>query len=172
MALQNWVLPILIGIVSAVVLLAILCNDPYIKSKFSDLGALIQLETSRPVYYGINWIPLNNSTQLPLVPPTNNITSFNSPNYIDGINSQPIYNYFPKTPLTSLTPTQHFTKPNTKPNTIPNTTQSQNNSAYANPNKAYNSHKAFYWGGYPYPYPVIYLPPTDMDNVKGIEDKI
>lgn len=43
MFFQNWILPILIGIISAVLLVAILFND---KQKFSDLGAVIQLDTS------------------------------------------------------------------------------------------------------------------------------
>lgn len=46
--------------------------------------------------------------------------------------------------------------------------------AFANPNTGYDAHKAHYWalaGGYPYPYPVMLMPPTDMDKVHGVEDK-
>jgi hypothetical protein len=61
MVLQNWILPILIGIVSAYLLLSILYNNyPHIRQKFSDIGALIQLQTSRPYYY-TNWVPENQS---------------------------------------------------------------------------------------------------------------
>jgi len=61
MVLQNWILPFLIGIVAAYLLLSILYNNyPEIKQKFSDLGALIQLQTSRPYYYA-NWVPENQS---------------------------------------------------------------------------------------------------------------
>ena len=61
MVLQNWIFPLLIGIVSAYLLLSILYNNyPHIRQKFSDLGALIQLQTSRPYYY-TNWVPENQS---------------------------------------------------------------------------------------------------------------
>jgi len=61
MFLQNWVLPILIGIVAAYLLMSILYNNyPEVRQKFSDLGALIQLQTSRPNYY-VNFVPENQS---------------------------------------------------------------------------------------------------------------
>jgi len=61
MVLQNWILPFLIGIVSAYLLMSILYyNSPTFRQNFSDLGALIQLQTSRPVYYA-NWVPENQS---------------------------------------------------------------------------------------------------------------
>ena len=59
MVLQNWIFPFLIGIVAAYLLMSILYNNyPEIRNKFSDLGAITQLQTSRPVYYA-NWIPEN-----------------------------------------------------------------------------------------------------------------
>ena len=61
MVLQNWILPFLIGVVSAYLLMSILYfNSPTFRQNFSDLGALIQLQTSRPVYYA-NWVPENQS---------------------------------------------------------------------------------------------------------------
>ena len=61
MFLQNWVLPILIGIVAAYLLMSILYNNySEVRQKFSDLGALIQLQTSRPNYY-VNFVPENQS---------------------------------------------------------------------------------------------------------------
>jgi len=167
MALTTWILPMLIGFVAAVLLLTILYKDPYIRSKFADLGALIQLQTSRPVYYGIGWVPVNNSNQLPPVPATENITSFNSPLYVDGTTS-PVYNYYPKTQLnpTSVPTNKQVTIKNS------NTVQNNQNLAYANPNTAYDSHKAYYWalsGGYPYPYPVL-PPPNNMNKVQGVQD--
>ena len=61
MVLQNWILPFLIGIVSAYLLMSILYyNSPTFRQNFSDLGALIQLQTSRPAYYA-NWVPENQS---------------------------------------------------------------------------------------------------------------
>ena len=61
MFLQNWVLPLLIGLVSTYLLMSILYNNyPILRQKFSDLGALIQLQTSRPVYY-VDLIPQNQS---------------------------------------------------------------------------------------------------------------
>jgi len=172
MALKDWILPTLIGIVAAFLLLAILYNDPYIKSKFSDLGALIQLETSRPAYYGLGWVPVNGDYQLPPTPATGNITSVDSPLYADGPLAYPVYNYYPQTPLNPV-PTQN-TKKNTKHT---NTQQTSQDLAFSNPNQTYDAHKAYYWGlsgGYPYPYPfpMMYLPSTDMDKVKGVEDKI
>ena len=165
MALTRWILPILIGIVSAVLLLSILYNDPYIKSKFADLGALIQLETSRPAYYGLGWVPVDSNYQLPPTPATGNITSVDSPLYSDGSLSYPVYNYYPQTLLNPV-PTQNTQQP----------IQNQD-LAFSNPSKTYDAHKAYYWGlsggyPYPYPYPMMYLPSTDMDKVKGVEDKI
>ena len=59
MVLQNWILPFLIGVVSAYLLMSILYfNSPTFRQNFSDLGALIQLQTSSPYYY-TNWIPEN-----------------------------------------------------------------------------------------------------------------
>ena len=168
MAYTGWILPILIGIVASVLLLTILYNDPYIKSKFSDLGALIQLETSRPVYYGMAWVPNNaNAPNQLQAPVEGNITTFNSPLYYGNPVSFPIYNYFPQTPLNPTIPTKN----NSNIPTIPTT----NDLAFTNPNTAYDAHKAYYWalsGGYPYPYPMYILPTTDMDKVRGVEDKI
>jgi len=178
MALKGWILPTLIGAVAAVLLLAILYNDPYVKSKFSDLGALIQLETSRPAYYGLGWVPVNNNYQLPPTPATGYITSVDSPLYANGELAYPVYNYYPQT-LLNPDPTQTTLNKNISiKNTIsPNTQQQIQNQdlSFSNPSKTYDAHKAYYWalsGGYPYPYPMMYLPSTDMDKVKGVEDKI
>ncbi len=171
MALTGWILPILIGSVAAVLLLMILYKDSYIRSKFSDLGALIQLQTSRPVYYGIGWTPVNASNQLPPVPATGNITTFNSPLYVDG-SAYPVYNYYPQTPLN---PTAvPINKQVTVTNINANQDKNNQNLAFANPNNVYDAHKAYYWalsGGYPYPYPMLY-PPNDMNKVQAVEDKI
>jgi hypothetical protein len=169
MALTTWILPTLIGFVAAVLLLTILYNDSYVRSKFADLGALIQLQTSRPAYYGIGWTPVNASNQLPPVPATGNITSFNSPIYLDGTTS-PVYNYYPQTELnpTAVATNKQVTIKNS------NTVQNNQNLAFANPNNIYDAHKAYYWalsGGYPYPYPILY-PPNDMNKVQGVEDRI
>jgi hypothetical protein len=167
MALTNWVLPILIGIVASVLLLAILYN-PYIKNKFSDLGALIQLQTSRPVYY----VPLNYYNQLSPVPEPGYITSTNSPLYPG--NAYPVYNYYPQTPLNkNVTVTNSNSNSKDKLKNKSNQNNKNNNAAFVNPDGQYDPHKAYYWalsGGYPYP--VMYFPSTDMDKVKGIEDKI
>ena len=61
MVLQNWIFPFLIGAVATYMLMSILYNNyPELKQKFSDLGAIIQLQTSRPYYYA-NWVPENQS---------------------------------------------------------------------------------------------------------------
>lgn len=165
MALQTWVLPILIGIVAAILLVAILFNDTY-KQKFSDLGALIQLQTSRPYYYG--YVPINYDATVPPNAPQGQISPSDSPLWVDG-GATPIYNFYPKAPLNG--------KPNVAPSNVPASTLSAADSglAFANPNNGYDSHKAYYWalsGGYPYPYPVMVMPPTDMDKVHGVLDKI
>jgi hypothetical protein len=176
MALASWILPILIGFVASVLLFAILYNDPYIKSKFSDLGALIQLETSRPVYYGVGWVPDNANNQLPPPVAQGNITTFQSPLYDGNPVSFPIYNYFPQTPLNPKpTSTSSTTSSTSTTPTKPTTKASTEDAAFANPNTAFDAHKAYYWalsGGYPYPYPMYVLPATDMDKVRGVEDKI
>jgi len=59
MVMQTWILPILIAIVATYLLISILYNNNQsIIQKFSDLGALIQLQTSRPVYY-VDFVPEN-----------------------------------------------------------------------------------------------------------------
>ena len=61
MVFQNWILPLLIGLVATYLLMSILYyNSPEMRQRFSDLGALIQLESSRPYYYA-NWVPENQS---------------------------------------------------------------------------------------------------------------
>jgi hypothetical protein len=59
MVMYNWVLPLLIAFVATYILMSILYNNsPELRQKFSDLGALIQLQTSRPYIY-TNWVPAN-----------------------------------------------------------------------------------------------------------------
>ena len=140
MAFNNWILPFLIGFISSVLLLSILYN-PYAKDKFSDLGALIQLNTSKPVYYIA-------ATDVP---------------------DTPIYNYYPQT---ALNPNKNI---NMNTNNKMNTSMNNNSMdlAFNNPMQNYDSHKAFYWalsGGYPYP--VLYYPDTNMNNVKANQNKI
>lgn len=96
MALQSWVFPILIGIVAAVLLVTILFNDTY-KQKFADLGALIQLQTSRPYYYGLGYVPINYNAPVPMGANQGQITTVDSPLW-DGA-AYPVYNYYPKAPL-------------------------------------------------------------------------
>jgi len=99
MTLYSWILPILIGIIAAVLLLAILFQD---KQRFSDLGALTQLEASRPYLYGVNWIPLHYNDNIPIQEIQGQITKVDSPlwiNSVDGVANYPIYNYFPKVKL-------------------------------------------------------------------------
>jgi hypothetical protein len=169
MALQTWILPILIGVVAAVLLVAILFNDTY-KQKFADLGALIQLQTSRPYYYSVPYVPINYDAPVPPNPAQGQISISDSPLWVDGSNvSYPVYNFYPKAELNG--------KPNVSPSSDPIITQAAIDSglAFANPNNAYDSHKAYYWalsGGYPYPYPVMLLPSANMDKVHGVLDKI
>jgi len=158
------VLPLLIGIVATIILLNIL-YEPYIKQKFADLGALIQLQTSRPVYYPIGWIPVDNNKTVVPNPSQGHITNTDSPL---STGSGPVYNYYPQTPL-NPTPTNKQVIVN-NPNA---------NLAYANPEQVYDAHKAYYWsmsGGYPYPYPYPFplavYSAVDMDKVRAVEDKI
>jgi len=182
MALQTWVLPILIGIIAAILLLAILFNS---KQRFSDLGALIQLETSRPYYYGLNWVPLDYSTGVPPGAIQGQISGTESPlwmNGVDGTVNYPIYNYYPKAPLNPTKPllNKAAAAVPTNPNVVVNSgaggasgADASQALAFTNPPQVFDSHKAYYWalsGGYPYP--VMVMPPTDMDKVHGVEDKI
>jgi hypothetical protein len=158
------VLPLLIGIVATIILLNIL-YEPYIKQKFSDLGALIQLQTSRPVYYPIGWMPVDNNKTVEPNPSQGPITNTDSPlSTVSG----PVYNYYPQTPLNPTPTNKHVIVNN------PNA-----NLAYANPEQVYDAHKAYYWsmsGGYPYPYPYPFplavYSAVDMDKVRAVEDKI
>lgn len=168
MVFANWIIPLFIGIIAVVLLMMILYNNPKVKQAFSDLGALIQLETSRPVYYGIGWIPNNIDKQL-------------SPNITQGAISSSIIpfpqaNYYPKIQLNNNKNTftkNNDNKDNNDNNYNKNNKNMNNNLAFMNPNTAYDSHKAYYWalsGGYPYPYPIIYGSAVNMDKVKGIQE--
>jgi hypothetical protein len=167
MALESWVLPTLIGLIASILLLTILTKDSFLRQSFADLGALIQLQTSRPAYYGLGYVPINYDAPVPPIASQGQITTTDSPLWTDTGVPYPVYNFYPKAPL------------NPKPTTLDTkatTGKSGNNDlAFANPDGSYNSHKAYYWalsGGYPYPYPVMLMPPTDMDKVRGVEDKI
>ena len=164
----EWVLPLLMGIVATIVLFNIL-YEPFIKQKFADLGALIQLQTSRPVYYPIGWIPVDNNKTVEPNPSQGPITNTDSP--LSNV-SGPVYNYYPQTPLNPTPTNKHFSINNTKAN-------ANTNLAYANPEQVYDSHKAYYWamsGGYPYPYPYPFplavYSNVDMNKVRAVEDKI
>ena len=65
MVLLNWVLPLLIGIVASIILMSILYNNSVEKQQFNDLGALIQIQTSRP-YIGLG-------VGLPLIPDSESV---------------------------------------------------------------------------------------------------
>lgn len=169
MALQGWILPILIGIIAAVLLVSILFNG---KQRFADLGALIQLQTSRPYFYGLNWMPINYTTSEQPSAIQGQISGAQSPlwiNSLDGIINYPVYNYYPKAPINS-------TKPLAPASTLlssKSTSSSNNDFAFPNPPQVYDSHKAYYWAlSGAYPLSVVAMPTTDMDRIHGIEDKI
>ena len=48
MFVKDWLLPILIGIVAAIALISILYNNPRVKQAFADIGAMMQLNASKP----------------------------------------------------------------------------------------------------------------------------
>jgi hypothetical protein len=173
MSINSWILPILIGIIAAVSLLAILFNN---KQRFADLGALTQLESSRPYYYGLNWIPIDyNSTSVQPGATQGKISGAQSPLWMsdkDGTVNYPIYNYYPKA---ALNPIKSLATNPTNPNVLVSSSNGSDTLAFANPPQVFDSHKAYYWalsGGYPYPFPVMMMPPTNMDKVRGVEDKI
>ncbi len=150
MALQTLVFPIIIGIIAAFFLISILYQDFDTKQKFSDLGALIQLETSRPVLYPA-YVSAN---------PSVNYTSPSSNLLV----SYPVYNYYPQNPLNA----NDFATPISKA-----AVQKIDNRAFVNkPDSGYNAHLSAYYGGFPYPLPFAIYPPTNIDNVKGVEDRI
>ena len=157
MPIHTLMLPILIGLISAILLLSILYKDEFIKQTFSDLGALIQLQTSRPYYMGIGLTPLNYDAPVPRNPTQGQITQ----GYNSGF-SYPVYNYYPKTPLhlTSIIPLP--LNPQSPPLDL----------AFSNPEQIYNSHKTHYWelsGGFPYP--VVASSVSNMDKVHAVENK-
>lgn len=160
MPVCTWLLPLLIGIVATIILFNIL-YEPYIKQKFADLGALIQLQTSRPVYYPIGWIPVDNNKIVQPNPSQGPITNTDSPL---SNTSETVYNYYPQTQLNPV-----LTNPEPTNHQSTNKTQ---NLAYANPEQVYDAHKAYYWsmsGGYPYPYsypfpPAVYSA-VNMDKI-------
>jgi hypothetical protein len=160
--ISEWILPLLIGIVAAYLLLSILYNNNILKQKFADLGALIQLQTSRPVYYGLGWVPNNWNGTVDLPPSSQAITAVDSPLYPDTV-TPPIFNYYPQTPL--------------NPNQIPENVNMfkkvvDSNDIAFNPVMQYNPYDSAYWGITGIPVPVKLYPPTNIDAVKGVEDKI
>jgi hypothetical protein len=166
MVLIDWILPLLIGIVAAVLLLSILYNNsPQLRQHFADLGALIQLETSKPVYYGARWIPVDSNVQIPNTQPTGNITNMDSPFFPQGSVVPPIYNYYPQTGLNLITDN------NNNNNNINSNIDSK--LAYKSRNVAY-PYDSYYYGfsGGVAPYPVMIYPTTNIDAVRGVEDKI
>lgn len=165
MALSSWILPTIIGLLCAIFLMMILYPETFLgKQRFSDLGALIQLETSRPYYYpAYVYVPdgFNANAKNDVNP---NVT-YTSPTS-DLPVSYPIYNYYPQNPLNP---------PSDAVTVQTNDTSNNKNSdkAFVNqPRIGYNAHLAAYYGGYPYPLPMWVWPPTNIDNVKGVEDKI
>jgi hypothetical protein len=169
MPVCNLLLPLLIGIVATIILFNIL-YEPYIKQTFTDLGALIQLQTSRPVYYPIGWIPVDNNKTVAPNSSQGPITNIDSP--LSNV-SGPVYNYYPQTLLNPISTNKHVTvnNNNNKNNTY--------NLAYVNPEQVYDAHKAYYWsmsGGnpypYPYPFPLAVYSAVDMNKVRANEHKI
>ena len=169
MVLIDWILPLLIGLVAAFLLLSILYNNsPELRQHFSDLGALIQLETSRPAYYGAGWVPVDYNVQIPIQQPIENITNMDSPFFPKDVTIPRIYNYYPQTGL-NLIP-----KNNKQVNQHVNTNSSlDSNMAYKSRNVEY-PYDSYYYGfsGGISPYPVMMYPPTNIDAVRGVEDKI
>jgi len=170
MVLIDWILPLLIGIVAAFLLLSILYNNsPRLRQHFADLGALIQLETSKPVYYGARWIPVDSDVQIPTQQASGNITNMDSPFFPQGSSILPIYNYYPQTGLNLIT--AHNNKQvNKHVNTNSNL---DSNLAFTSRNVAY-PYDSYYYGfsGGVAPYPVMIYPATNIDAVRGVEDKI
>jgi hypothetical protein len=103
MILTNWILPILIGFVASIVIISILYNNPKVKQAFADIGALIQLQASSipNTYKTPIWIPLDTQCKMNTNTDTHRqiITTTNSPLYTEDSKGQPIYNYYPKTPI-------------------------------------------------------------------------
>lgn len=170
MVLIDWILPLLIGIIASVLLLSILYNNnPQLRQAFSDLGALIQLETSRPVYYGAGWVAVDSNVQIPNTQPTGNITNIDSPFFPQGSVVPPIYNYYPQSGL-NLIPVNNNKQNNKHVNTNSNLDSSL---AFASRNVAY-PYDSYYYGfsGGVAPYPVMMYSPTNIDAVRGVEDKM
>lgn len=149
MAFKSWILPLIIGIVCVIFLMSILYPEVMQKQQFTDLGAVIQLETSRP-YIGVGYVP--------------NVT-YTTPG-TDLSVPYPVYNYYPQSPLNPPTYTE-----GTGSLSVP--INSNDNHAFINqPSSVKRAHNVAYYGGYPYPLPKWIFPATNIDNVKGVEDKI
>lgn len=92
MVLQNWILPFLIGVIAAYLLMSILYNNsPILRQKFSDLGAIIQLQTSRPAYY-FDYVPQNDTISSNIVG-----SRYAKAEYVNGENmiNNPYLGYLP-----------------------------------------------------------------------------
>lgn len=98
MVLKDWVLPILIGGISAFILISILYNND-ITQPFTNNGALIQLQNSN-VNNSHIWAPLETNCNVNITQHNNTknkMTSNDSPIYIDNTSDEPVFNYYPKT---------------------------------------------------------------------------
>ena len=82
MVMKDWILPILIGFVAAIALISILYNNTRVKQAFSDIGALMQLNSDKPYA-----IPVDSYD-------TKKISGGGG-----GDSSNNIYNYYPQTPF-------------------------------------------------------------------------
>ena len=91
MVMKDWVLPILIGIVAAIALISILYNNPTVKQAFADLGALMQLNASRPQIIPILYQPFEDSGALLQLTASHN----NSNNYKNDYKKYPQQNIMP-----------------------------------------------------------------------------
>lgn len=156
--LCDWVLPILISFLAVIVLFSILLNNPRIKSKFSDLGALIQLQTSRPVYYPAYF---NIQTD-------GGYVSTEDPNPIITTNRSSIYNYYPVTPVN---PYAKYTEDEIKKMKA---VKQVDNLAFVNaPVQIPRSDLVAYYGSVPpYYFPGWIYPATNMDKVRGVEERV
>jgi len=101
MVFKDWVLPILIGSIAAFILISILyTNNTNIDKiqNFTDIRNLIQLQK----FNTKKWLPLEQ--QACIITNNNNnhnntITTFDSPLNTDETLDEPIYNYYPQTPI-------------------------------------------------------------------------
>ena len=117
-------------------------------------------------------VPVDYNVQIPNTQPTGHITNMDSPFFPQGSVVPPFYNYYPQTGL-NLIPANNKNNNGQVNKHVNSNSNLDSKLAYKSRNFAY-PYDSYYYGfsGGISPYPVMMYPATNIDAVRGVEDKI